>query len=106
VGFAISKFTKNPESAWQLIEFLTREEQLRKVQIRLGRIPARKSLVPPEFMAILKTARMRPPIPEYAQASDILQRWLSAALTGRVQPERTLREAAAETRRLLGGAGS
>jgi multiple sugar transport system substrate-binding protein len=46
---------------------------------------------------------MRPAIPEYAQASDILQRWVSAALTGRVTCEKALQEAARETRILLKG---
>lgn len=101
-GFAISRLTRNPEAAWQLVEFLTRPEQLSKIQSRLGRIPARKKLVPPEFAAIVKSARMRPPIPEYAQASDILQRWLSAALTSRVTSENALSQAARETRLLLG----
>jgi multiple sugar transport system substrate-binding protein len=77
-GFAISRFTRNPETAWQSVEFLTQSEQLAKVQARMGRIPARKNLVPAEFAPILRAARMRPPIPEYAQASDVLQRWLSA----------------------------
>ena len=101
-GFAISRFTGKPDAAWQLVEFLTRPEQLMKVQTRLGRIPARKSLVPPEFRPILESARMRPPIPEYAPASDILQRWLSGALTGRTSPEEALKNAARETRSLLG----
>jgi multiple sugar transport system substrate-binding protein len=101
-GFAISKHTRNPEAAWQLVQFLTGPEQLRKVQLRLGSIPARKSMVPSEFAEILNSGRMRPPIPEYSQASDILQRWLSAALTGRIDPERALRNAARETRSLLG----
>jgi multiple sugar transport system substrate-binding protein len=101
-GFAISKFTQDPEAAWQFVQFLSHPEQLRRVQSRMGRIPARKSLVPPEFVPILDSARMRPPIPEYAQASDILQRWLSAALTGRTDPEEALRTAARETRLLLG----
>jgi multiple sugar transport system substrate-binding protein len=101
-GFAISKYTRNPEAAWQLVRFLTRPEQLRQVQLRLGLIPARKSLVPSEFAEVVNSARMRPPIPEYAAASDILQRWLSAALTGRIDPERALRNAARETRALLG----
>jgi multiple sugar transport system substrate-binding protein len=101
-GFAISKFSSNREAAWQLVEFLTRPEQLFKVQSRLGRIPARKSLVPPEFRSILDSARMRPTIPEYAPASDILQRWLSAALTGSVEPAEALATAARETRLLLG----
>jgi multiple sugar transport system substrate-binding protein len=101
-GFAVSRFTKNPAAAWQFVEFVTRPEQLRAVQSRMGRIPARKSLVPPDFASILQSARMRPPIPEYAQASDILQRWLSAALTGRVDSREALAEAARETRSLLG----
>ena len=101
-GFEISRYTRDPEAAWRFVEFLTRPEQLLKVQSRFGRIPARKSLVPPEFAAILNSARMRPPIPEYAQASDILQRWLSSALTGRTNPEEALKNAANETRSLLG----
>jgi len=53
------------------------------------------------MLPVLTSARMRPPIPEYAQASDILQRWLSAALTGSVSAERAVQEAARETSLLL-----
>ena len=67
--------------AWRFVEFVTRPPQLRQIQAAVGRIPARKSMVPPEFLPILTSARMRPPIPEYPVASDILQRWLSAALS-------------------------
>jgi multiple sugar transport system substrate-binding protein len=101
-GFAISKYSRNPDAAWQFVQFLTQPKQLRTVQLRLGLIPARKSLIPSEFAEILNSARMRPPIPEYSQASDILQRWLSGALTGRVDPARALGNAARETRLLLG----
>jgi multiple sugar transport system substrate-binding protein len=101
-GFAVSKFTRNPEAAWKFVEFMTAPKQLSRVQTEAGRIPARKSLVPAEFAEILASARMRPPIPEYAQASDILQRWLSAALAGRVTAEDALSQAARETRSLLG----
>jgi multiple sugar transport system substrate-binding protein len=102
-GFAISKRTKDPERAWQFVEFITRPDQLRQVQELQGRIPARRSMIPAEFAPILAAARPRPSIPEYAQASDILQRWLSAALTGRATPEHAVREIAKETRLLLGG---
>jgi multiple sugar transport system substrate-binding protein len=67
----------------------------------MGQIPARRSLIPLALLPILESARMRPPIPEYAQASDILQRWVSAALTGRVDCREALAEAARETRLLL-----
>jgi multiple sugar transport system substrate-binding protein len=101
-GFAVSRFTRNPDDAWEFVKFLTRPEQLSKIQSRLGRIPARRALVPAAFAPILNSARMRPPIPEYAEASDILQRWLSAALTGRTTSQDALSHAARETRLLLG----
>jgi multiple sugar transport system substrate-binding protein len=100
-GFAISTFCQDPKGAWQFVEFITRPEQLSQVQQSMGQIPSRKKLVREELLSILENVRMRPPIPEYAQASDILQRWVSAALTGRVACENALREAARETRVLL-----
>ncbi|MGH9673092.1 MAG: extracellular solute-binding protein, partial [Bryobacteraceae bacterium] len=100
-GFAISRYCPDPERAWQFVAFMTRPEQLRQVQQRQGRIPSRRGLIPREFLPVLLSARMRPAIPEYARASDILQRWLSSALAGKSTPETALREAAEETRRLL-----
>ena len=47
-------------------------------------------------------AVMRPPIPRYALASDILQRHVSACLAGLVTAQRALTDAAKETRLLLG----
>ena len=52
----------------------------------------------------IDNAALRPPIAQYAQASDILQRYLSSALTGQMTPEQAMRAAANETRRLLGTA--
>ncbi len=102
-GFAISSFCRDPEGAWKFIEFITRPAQLTQVQQTMGRIPSRKSLMPPEFLAVSDSVRMRPPIAQYAQASDILQRWVSAALTGRVDCDAALKEAARETRLLRAG---
>jgi multiple sugar transport system substrate-binding protein len=102
-GFAIASQSRDPGRAWQFVEFLTRPEQLIQVQQRQGRIPSRRSMIPAEFLPILTSARMRPVIPEYAQASDILQRWLSAALAGRVTPEKAVSEIATETSLLLKG---
>jgi multiple sugar transport system substrate-binding protein len=102
-GFAISSFCSNPEGAWKFVEFMTRRRQLARVQQSMGSIPSRESLLPAKFLPIAEMVRMRPAIPDYAQASDILQRWVSAALTGRVTCEKALREAARETRLLLKG---
>lgn len=100
-GFGISSYSRNPERAWQFIKFITSPEQLRQVQLRQGRIPSRISMIPPEMLPVVEGARPRPSIPEYAQASDILQRWISAALTGRVSSEQAVKEAAKETSLLL-----
>jgi multiple sugar transport system substrate-binding protein len=100
-GFALSSSCADPEGAWKFVEFVIQPRQLARVQQRTGRVPSRRSLIPAEFFPVMEKARMRPPIPEYAQASDILQRWVSAALTGRVSCERALKEAARETRLLL-----
>ena len=101
-GFAVSRLSKNPDAAWEFIQFATRPEQLQELYLKAGRIPARKSLVPEQFQEIVRNTKARPRIPQYAQASDILQRWLSAALIGTVSPEDALRKAAQETRAVVG----
>ena len=101
-GFAISKLTPHPEAAWSFVEFLSAPEQLRVLQDKMGRVPSRRSMVPEHFRKIVADARPRPPIPEYALASDILQRWLSSALSGDSDPRQALHAAAQETRALLG----
>jgi multiple sugar transport system substrate-binding protein len=100
-GFAISSFCPDPEGAWKFVEFITSREILARVQQEMGLIPSRRSLLPAEFRPITEDVRMRPSIAEYAQASDILQRWVSAALTESISCEKALKEAARETRLLL-----
>ena len=102
-GFAVSSRTQHPDAAADFIKFMTDPEQMAILLETNGRIPARKSLVPAEFHEVLEHARFRPRIPEYAQASDILQRWVSAALSGSVTPENAMANAAKETQALLNG---
>jgi multiple sugar transport system substrate-binding protein len=101
-GFAVSSFCSNPEGARMFVNFITSHESLRRVEERLGLLPARRSLLPEAFRPIVESVRPRPPIAKYAQASDILQRWVSSALTGRIPCEKALKEADRETRLLLG----
>ncbi len=100
-GYALSNFCPEPEKAWAFVKFMTRPEQMKRIQQKTGLIPARLDLLPAEYLAVARNVRTRPLIPEYAQASDILQRWLSAALTGRISCEEALEKAAGETRALL-----
>jgi len=54
------------------------------------------------FRALHDHVILRPDIARYAQASDILQRHLSAALAGMDDPKHAMQEAAEETRLLIG----
>lgn len=112
-GLGIATSTPHPEEAWRAVEFFSRPDILRQFILETGYVPSRRSLfTDPEIVAkyshypalleVVENAVLRPPIPQYAQASDILQRYLSAALTDRTSPERAMQNAAAETRRLLG----
>lgn len=114
-GPGISKSTRHPDEAWQAVQFFTSYDPLREFILKEGYTPSLKALFTdpeltaqynhfPEMQRIVNEAVLRPPIAQYAQASDILQRYLSAALTNRMSPEDAMRRAAAETRRLLDAA--
>ncbi len=113
-GLGIAKTTKNPEEAWEVIQYFNQPEVQIKFILETGFVPARKSLFNdsilveqfpylPNLFPVVNNSVLRPPIPQYAQASDILQRYLSAALTGSRTPESAMKAAARETRVLLGG---
>jgi len=111
-GFGISKSSKHQREAWQVIEYFNQPDIQRQYFLETGYVPSRKSLFTDDILvakynylpALLQGAEnavLRPPIPQYAQVSDILQRYLSAALTGSKTPEAAMKAAAGETRTLL-----
>lgn len=111
-GFGISKNSKHQQEAWQVIEYFNQPDIQRQYFLETGYVPSRKSLFTDDILvakynylpALLQGAEnavLRPPIPQYAQVSDILQRYLSAALTGSKTPEAAMKAAAGETRTLL-----
>lgn len=112
LGLGIAKTSKHPEAAWKAIQYFTSEEAQRKFILQTGFVPSRQSLFKdpqivakyphyPELLQVVNKAVLRPPIAQYAQASDILQRYLSSALTNGMTPEKAMKAAASETRRLL-----
>ncbi|MBR8837731.1 MAG: ABC transporter substrate-binding protein [Stigonema ocellatum SAG 48.90 = DSM 106950] len=112
-GLGIAKSSKHPEEAWKAIQYFTSEQAQRQFILNAGFVPSRRSLFTdpqivakyphyPQLLEILDRAVLRPPIPQYAQASDILQRYLSAALTNRMNPQKAMQAAAVETKQLLG----
>ncbi|MEG3933332.1 ABC transporter substrate-binding protein [Microcoleus sp. T3_B1] len=113
-GWGIAKTSKHPEQAWKAIKYLTSEETQRKFIIQTGLVPSYKSLFTnkeivakyphyPQLLKVVERSALRPPLAQYAQASDILQRYLSSAFTGRMSAEQAMKAAASETRNLLGG---
>ncbi|MEG4069787.1 ABC transporter substrate-binding protein [Microcoleus sp. Pol11C2] len=112
-GWGIAKTSKHPEQAWKAIQYLTSEETQRKFIIQTGLVPSYKSLFTnkeivakyphyPQLLKVVERSALRPPLAQYAQASDILQRYLSSAFTGRMSAEQAMKAAASETRNLLG----
>ncbi|MCK9588218.1 MAG: ABC transporter substrate-binding protein [Terrimicrobiaceae bacterium] len=109
-GFSIVRTSPNREAAWRLIEFVSSPFAVEFLNARAGLQPPRKSFYAgsgdPRQKALFEALQYtvpRPALPQYAQASDILQRYVSAALTGQLAPGEALRRAAAETRALLKG---
>lgn len=111
-GWGISSTTKHPQEAWKAVQFLTSEAAQRQVVLNTGYLPSRRALYDdPQILEkysffslmlpVLDNAVLRPPIAQYAQTSDILQRYLSAALSGRMSAEAAMQTAAIETRSLL-----
>jgi multiple sugar transport system substrate-binding protein len=111
-GFGISKSSKHQREAWQVIQYFNQPDIQRQYFLETGYVPSRKSLFTddtlvakynylPALLQGAENAVLRPPIPQYAQVSDILQRYLSAALTGSKTPEAAMKAAAGETRTLL-----
>jgi len=111
-GMGIAKSSRHPEAAWKAIQYFTSEEAQRRFILQSGFVPSRRSLFTdpeivakyphfPQLLEVVQQAVLRPPIGQYAQVSDILQRYLSGALTNRLSPERAMQAAAAETRRVL-----
>jgi multiple sugar transport system substrate-binding protein len=111
-GLGMSATTKHPEEAWRVMEFISSEETQREFVLQTGYLPSRQSLFTdpaivakysyyPQLLEVVENSALRPPIAQYAQASDILQRYLSSALTNTLSAEKAMKAAASETRRLL-----
>jgi multiple sugar transport system substrate-binding protein len=111
-GLGIAKNSKHPNEAWRAIAYLTSARAQRRFTLETGYIPSRKILFSepklvekyphfPQLSQVVQQSVLRPPIPEYARASEILQRYLNEALRKQRTPEDAMKAAATETRKLL-----
>jgi multiple sugar transport system substrate-binding protein len=107
-GMCIAKNSRHKDEAWKFCEYVSALPQVERVQAHRGSPPALKAYYEQsddparrDLYAVMQTAVVRPRIPQYAQASDILQRYVSAALSERMTSADALAAAAKETRLLL-----
>ncbi|MEM9770557.1 MAG: ABC transporter substrate-binding protein [Cyanobacteria bacterium P01_D01_bin.73] len=113
-GLGINRFSKHPDEAIAAAKFFAREDIQKQFVMEHSYVASRKSLADdpdvtakyPQYSQLVEildsSPVLRPPIAQYAQASDILQRYLTAALTQSMTPEAAMMAAARETRSLLG----
>ena len=108
----IAESTDHPDAAWRVVEYFSRAETQKKYALKTGYVPSRRKLFQdpelvekysylPELLNVIENAVLRPPIAQYSQASDILQRYLSAAISKTMSAEEAMNAAARETRLLL-----
>lgn len=106
-GLGIAKETQHSDQAWRAIRFFTSEQAQRQFTQDTQFIPSHKAVLQqesPEVQQAITKAIYRPRIPEYDQASDILQAALSQALspdTSDKAVETIMKKATAETYQLL-----
>lgn len=111
-GVAIASQTPHPEAALMALLALTGTEAQRLISLGSNYIPTRAALYQdPELLAqypfyaelqpILESAVLRAPLAAYDPLSDILQRHLSAVISGQMPAAIALQQAARESRQLL-----
>ena len=114
---ALNAHSVHADSAWVLIDYLTRPEQMLERARVTGQLPARAALyadpglaaslaIPPaQAREVIEHAVPRPVSPVYTQLSDILQVHLHRALTRQEQPAQALALATAQMQALLDRVG-
>lgn len=110
-GIAAKIEERKKQAAWKAIQFFTSAAAQRKFALA-GYMPSRRGLLTnsqlvkkySHYSVLLKDAEnsvLRPSIPEYAEASAILQQCLNAALKKDLTSQEAMIAAAKETRDLL-----
>ena len=109
---AINAYSRHPDLAWALVQFLTAPEQMQERARVAAQLPPRRSLyeaslavglpLPPDQVRdLLDAAVARPVTPVYTELSELLQVRLHRALSRQESPEAALHGAAEQIRGLL-----
>jgi multiple sugar transport system substrate-binding protein len=112
-GFGIAKNTKHEKEALKAIQFFTNAASQQKFTLAYASMPSLKNLFfepkivakysyYPDLLKMVENSIARPAIPQYAEASRILQKHLIKALNPDNNDfEQTMKDATTETKKLL-----
>lgn len=103
----ISKFSDAKDLSWEFVKFTVSYETQKKLAMKLGWNPGRKDIYKdreikqkfPHFSYlgnIFENLTPRPNLPYYTQISEIMQKHINSALSGKTNPETALKEAELE----------
>ncbi len=109
----ISRYCDAKEKAWELVKYITSYRTEKELMLNLGWNPGRKDLYEDEeikavfphlhiLSGIFENAVSRPTLPYYTQLSEIIQRYLNACLSGKIQPAQALGQMQEEVENLSG----
>ena len=110
-GWAILKVAKNKDAAWKLLEYMASPAWQKKAAITAGDYPILSSLYSdadlvgkvqdfPIYGEQFKYLAVRPQVPQYTQASDIIQKHLHEVLLNKATAKDAMDAAADEVNKL------
>ncbi|AJC71974.1 transcriptional antiterminator [Thermococcus guaymasensis DSM 11113] len=108
----ISKYSDNKELAWAFVKFVESYEQQKNFAINLGWNPGRTDVYDDQdvlkaaphlkdLRSVFENAVPRPIVPYYPQLSQIIQKYVNAALAGSMSPQEALDKAQQEAEELV-----
>jgi len=100
----MSRFSDNKKLAWKFIKYVVSYNTQKKFTLKLGWNPGRKDVYEdrevlsknPHFSKltqIFQNAIARPNVPYYTQVSNCIQKYLNAAISGKMSVEESLKKA-------------
>ncbi|MDI6850926.1 MAG: ABC transporter substrate-binding protein [bacterium] len=108
----ISRFTDVPDEALKFLKYITSYDIQKRLTLNLGWNPGRVDVYKdPEVLeklphlavlrSVFENAYPRPMVPYYSQVSEILQRYVNSALSGKISPGEALSKAEEEIKEIV-----
>lgn len=113
-NWAMFAASKQQEGAWEFLKWVTDPSYGTKLTDCMGYIPSRKDVLAQVaekskddatmqvFLKQMESAAARGPLPNWSEASAIIQEALQEGLSGQKTPEQAMKDAAAQMKAVLG----